>query len=191
MIKNILCLVLLSCTLLSFQNRDEVILDKAEALKIYQLINEVRSNPERFAVDYKMANNLKVKQTRLVWNDTLAKAAEAKAIDMASKNYVEHTDRKGYGMNYYIHHAGYTLNAAWLKNKSTNNFESIAAGYATAEDVVRTLIIDNGTPSFGHRDHLLGIGPWNSTLVDIGVGFARSQNEYATYVSIIIAKHNW
>jgi len=77
-------------------------------------------------------------------------------------------------------------------SKQNNFFESIAAGVDNGEEAIRLLIIDKGFPSQGHRKHLLGMGEWNASLTDIGIGFARrnSGSSYTTYVSIIIAKHN-
>jgi len=71
-------------------------------------------------------------------------------------------------------------------------FESLCVNPATGEDAIKTLIIDKDVPSFGHRNHLPGIGEWNSSLTDIGIGFAKidSGTKYTTYVSVVIAKHN-
>jgi uncharacterized protein YkwD len=137
--------------------------------------------------------NLEIKIRKLIWNNTLASVAEAKAYDMAKRNYFDHIDPGGYGINYYINKAGYKLNAEWTQDKSDNSFESIVAGPEDGQAALKTLIMDNGVTSFGHRDHLLGIGDWNASLTDIGIGFARRDtgSDYTTYVSIIIAKHNW
>ncbi|MEI9807661.1 MAG: hypothetical protein WDO16_07150 [Bacteroidota bacterium] len=112
---------------------------------------------------------------------------------MANRDYFGHTDPDGYAINYFIHKSGYILNADWLKNKSDNYFESIIAESPDGETAIKRFIIDEGVPSLGHRKHLLGIGEWNASLVDIGIGFARRDagSTYQTYVSLVIAKHNW
>lgn len=129
----------------------------------------------------------------LKWNDTLAKVAETKALDMATRSYVAHVDPDGYGLNYYINKAGYSLNPKWLASKELNYFESISAGAASGEAAVRTLLIDKDIPDLGHRKHLLGLDKWTASLYDIGIGYARpvDNSPYKSYVCLIIAKHNW
>lgn len=165
-------------------------IDKAQARQAFEWLNTIRINPDSFAVALSLPDNLKSSRTALVWNDTLAKVAETKALDMATKNYFSHIDPKGYGINYYINKAGYTLAAYQLKSPKANSFESISAGYDTGEEVIKSLIIDKNTPGYGHRKHLLGIDGF-SKGTDIGIGFveAGSSSDYSTYVCIIIAHH--
>jgi uncharacterized protein YkwD len=168
-------------------------IDKAEEQKAFELLNKVRQNPKAYSAGWNNINLSSVKaKPALVWNDTLAKVAEAKAIDMARRNYFNHIDPGGYGMNYYINKAGYKLSKDWLKNKNENYFESIAAGENTGEETIRDLIIDKDTPGLGHRSHLLGMNKFYADLVDIGIGFARCSNgcTYQTYVSVVIARHH-
>ncbi len=61
---------------------------------------------------------------QLKWNDTLANVAEAKALDIATRQYFGHVDPEGYGMNYFMDKAGYKLDARWLSSKDMNYFES-------------------------------------------------------------------
>lgn len=181
-----------SFILLSFKTDSRVYLDKSEARKAFEFLNDIRTNPAAYARELRLNKNVKTATAKLVWNKELAKAAEAKAYDMASRNYFGHIDPRGYGMNYYISKNGYVLDPAWTSNKRANFFESIAAGVDTGEEAIRLLIIDKGQPSLGHRKHLLGMGSFNASLTDIGIGFARRNegSNYTTYISIIIAKHN-
>ena len=176
-------------TLLAFTLK-EPSLDKAEAKEAFLLINLVRTNPEKFQKEFSFLKEYK-KMPRLLWNDTLAEVAEAKALDMARNNYFAHVDGKGFGMNYYINQAGYKLDSACLVNPRANRFESLNAGGLTGKEAVKMLLIDDGVPSLGHRKHLLGIDPWSATLYDIGIGFVRSEGNtaYKTYTCILIAKH--
>ncbi|WP_300567763.1 CAP domain-containing protein [Flavobacterium sp.] len=177
----------------SFQKDSEAIIDKSEAQKAFVLLNEIRANPANYYKELKFSKNIKIQNKPLKWNETLAKVAEAKALDMANRNYFDHVDPEGFGINYHINKNGYTLNPDWLKLKSRNSFESIIAEADNGTDAIKKLIIDTGIPSFGHRKHLLGMEEWNGSLVDIGIGFARKESgsTYTTYVSIIIAKHDW
>ncbi len=170
-----------------------VVLDKQAAKNAFNLINTIRHDPKKYAKEFRFSSNLKISRTALRWNDTLVKVAEIKASEMATKDYFSHRNPEGYGINYFIKKAGYLLEAEWTKNNSDNFFESIAASSDDGYGLVKTMIIDAGNPDFGHRKHLLGIGKWNASLLDIGIGLARrdSGSKYKTYVSIVIAKHHW
>lgn len=171
----------------------EPVLNKDEAQKAFALLQQIRANPNQYAQALRYPANLKVSKIVLKWNDTLAKAAEQKAMDMARRNYFSHTDKEGYGMNYHINQAGYKLNPDWIKNKKANNFESIAYNSDGGEDAIRNLIIDADSPEKGHRQHLLGLGDWYSSMTHIGIGYAEVKGTYGTetYMSVLIAKHNW
>lgn len=176
----------------TFRNTGGAILDKPEEKKAFELLNKIRENPgsynKRFGVNL---NSVKPKPD-LKWNDTLTKAAEAKALDMATRHYFNHVNPDGYGMNYYINKAGYELDAYMLTDKKANFFESIDAGADSGTNAIKDLIIDKETPGLGHRVHLLGMNDFYANLTDIGIGFARCSDgcTYSTYMSVIIAKHH-
>lgn len=184
--------ILTSCS--SDDESDEVYNTPAEAKKAASLINDVRANPSAYSSQMGVdLSGVKVRPA-LNWNDALAKVAQAKAVDMADNNYFSHTDLNGYGVNYFMHEAGYDMPAAWYSNKANNYFENIAAGNATAEAMVKQLIYDSGSDnsSAGHRSSLLGISDWNSSCIDIGIGYAYNANStYKYYWSVIIAKHSY
>ena len=83
------------------------------------------------------------------------------------------------------------LDPLWLQTPDANNFESIAADRATGIDMIECMIVDAEVESKGHRKHLLGIGDWYGSFVDIGIGFARADSsaQYSTYACVLIAKH--
>lgn len=178
--------------LLSFLYNNTPFVVKEEAQQAFQLINNIRSNPEKYYKELHLNSKLRITKTPLRWNDTLAKVAEAKALDMAKRNYFAHVNPDGYGINFFINQSGYKLNADWLKDKKENFFESIGSGYDSGQEAVKELIIDAGVPDMGHRDHLLGVKDWDASLVDIGIGFVKCDGgKYQSYTCIIIAKHNW
>jgi uncharacterized protein YkwD len=178
--------------LLSFFYNNNPFVVKEEAQQAYDYLNIIRNNPEKYYKALHLNGSLPITKTNLRWNDTLAKVAEAKAMDMARRNYFGHVNPDGYGINYFIQQSGYALNVAWTNNKKENYFESIAAGSTTGKEVIETLIKDEGDTSYGHRNHLLGIGTWDASLKDIGVGFVKCDvGKYRSYACIIIAKHNW
>ena len=167
--------------------------DRREAKKAFEYLNDFRSNPDRYARDLGISRLKNVTRTRLVWNDRLAKVAEARAYDMAKRNYFDHVDPDGYGPNYHIHQGGYNLNPDWLKKRRDNSFESIGANHETAVDVIKSFIIGKGSPGFMHRKHVLGMTDWYGSLKDIGIGFVRvpKGSTYKTYMVVLIAKHDW
>jgi|SRR5690606_4593983 len=174
--------------------KKQISLDKEEAFAAYLYLQEFRQNPKKMMKDLGVRfDESKVSKVQLHWNETLAKAAEFRAYDMANRNYFSHTTPEGIGPNYYIDKAGYSLNAEWLKKLSANNFESIAANHRTAVDGIKAFIIGKNSPGFGHRKHVLGMDQWNGSLYDIGIGFARIPQgaTYKTYLCVIIAKHDW
>lgn len=185
--------ILLLFSFSSFRIEDIPQVDKEEAKKAFERINQMRADPKAYSKELKISLGNVKPQKALRWNDTLALVAEQRALDMAKRNYFSHVDPSGYAVNYYINKAGYTLNSKWIKNKRENDFESLQAGAASAEEAVKNLIIDQGVSGYGHRKHLLGVGEWNASLVDIGIGFVRAgdKTKFTTYTCVIIAKHDW
>lgn len=193
--KKLILISLFLPLIISFSADEGIIINKEEAQKAYILLNKVRMNQNDYYRDFQFDKNIKVTKKPLVWNDTLARVAEARAYDMAKSNYFSHVNPDGYGVNYYINKSGYKLNPDWLKTKNLNYFESLAAGSIDGQDAIRQLIIDEDDAKNGyrHRIHLLGLDEWSSSLKDIGIGFVsrESGSEYQTYICVIIAKHNW
>ena len=179
--------------LCTYDGDKDIVIEKEEALKAYNLLNKIRTNPKEYVNEFSFLRYAEVQNTALIWNDTLAGVAEAKAFDMAKRDYYNHVDPSGFGINHYINKSGYWLNPDWLKEKKLNYFESIAAEVSDGESAIRVFIVDKGVPSLGHRIHLLGLDEWNASLKDIGIGFVRRKtgSKYTTYVSLIIAKHDW
>ncbi len=184
--------ILIGVSFLSFTPTKNIEVNKEEAKKAFEYINQFRANPKEYGDKLKL--NLKKVDARpaLIWNETLAKVAEARALDMAENNYFSHVNKKGQGVNILIHEAGYTLPKKWLKNKQDNFFESIQAGAKDGIEAINDLIIDKETPSLGHRKHLLGMDddkPFNSKLKDIGIGYVTCKKgcQYISYTCIIIA----
>lgn len=192
LMKVISYMVPLLTLLFSFFYNNNPFVVKEEAKQAYELLNAIRANPAAYAGKLHLNSQLPINHKALRWNDTLAKVAEAKAMDMAKRNYFNHVDPEGYGINYQVQQSGYTLNADWTKNKKENFFESISVGAMSGREAIEALILDADDTSFGHRDHLLGIGDWNNSLVDIGIGFVKCDaGQYKSYACIVIAKHNW
>jgi uncharacterized protein YkwD len=184
--------VLLALIVISFCSMDHApVIDRGEAKQAFIYLNKIRMSPQTYEKIFHSFTGIKAKPA-LKWNDTLAKVAEARALDMAQNNYLAHVDSRGYGVNHYINAAGYQLQPQWLKNQAANYFESCNGGALSGKEAVIMLINDDGVPTLDHRKHLLGIDDWSATLVDIGIGYVRSNSNtyYKSYTCIIIAKHN-
>ena len=167
--------------------------DEEQALNY---LNKVRANPSMYSEDIGLDLSYVDKKHPLVWNKNLAYVAQMKAEDMAKRNYFAHVDPNGQGINIFIHKSGYKLNESWIKNKRSNNFESLGAGYLNGKHAIKELILDQGVNPPGHRNHLLGITDFWSNCYDIGIGFVNKEEvnvkaKYQTYICIIIANHDF
>ena len=57
---------------------------------------------------------------------------------------------------------------------------------------ITSLILDDGVPGAGHRQHLLGLSEFWANAPDIGIGFADDpDSQYRYYWVIVIAKHDF
>ena len=159
------------------------------------LLNAIRANPSAYSKVVGVSLTGIPSLPALHWNDTLAKVAQAKALDLARNNYFNHVDKKGFGLNYYVHKAGYKLPESWLKDKKSNYCESLAAGSATPKDGIIQLLNDGGIKEHvkaGHRVHLLGIGEFHKENVDIGIGWVTLPGTtYETYMVVVITRHSF
>lgn len=183
--------LLIALLALSFTSMDNLpAVDRTEAKAAYLYLNKVRKDPKAFHKIFR-AFDVRTPMPALRWNDTLAWVAEARALDMATHNYLAHVDSKGYGVNYYIQQAGYSLQPAWTKNPQANYFESCNGGGLSGVEAITMLINDDDVPTLDHRKHLLGMDNWSASLVDVGIGYVRSNSKsyYRTYTCVIIAKH--
>jgi uncharacterized protein YkwD len=184
-------IALVLTVLSAFSKPEDPGLNREEAKSAFEFLNQVRTRPQDFTGQFSFLDKSKAIHA-LRWSDTLARVAEARAMDMAKRNYFAHVDPDGFGVNYHMNLAGYTLPEEWLKDKKANFFESISAGSISGIEAVTNLLVDVRTPSLGHRKHLLGLTDWDASLVDIGIGYVQSPGStYETYACVIIAKHNW
>jgi uncharacterized protein YkwD len=178
---------------------EKVIIDKTEAQTAFVYLNAIRINPNAYSTEIGDDLSYVTPIHTLAWNVILASVAENKAKDMAARNYFDHVDPDGNGLNILIDRAGYKLIPDFIKDKSQNYFESIAAGYdiygnKTGKEFIKMLILDDGLAKEqkGHRKHLLGIDAFWQNCYDIGIGIARDpQTEYKNYCCIIIAKKQY
>jgi len=188
----ILLLIAPSSLLLSFIFQPIAMCDTAEAKKAVLYLNKVRANPAAYSKETGANLSTVTKRPALKWNDTLAKIACTKAMDMVKRNYQGHITPEGYGINYMMDTAGYKLNKDWIKDPKMNTFESWQAGAGNGEEMIRELILDTYDKNLGHRAQLLGMNDWNAKMLDIGIAFVKSpESPYQTHSIVIIARHDW
>lgn len=162
---------------------------KEESLQAIHYLNRIRQNPKAYA-DSTGTLSLKYAKEKpaLQIDSILMDVALKKAKDMADKNYFDHVNKEGLGINYMIHVAGYPLEERWIRKKEFNSFESIAAGDETGIANINTLILDKGQNPPGHRQHLMGMTEFWGGCTDVGAALVHNpKSKYKYYFVIIIA----
>lgn len=121
---------------------------------------------EELAASKLIAESSQQQRTKMVCNDILSRVARARAKDMAERAYFSHTNPDGVGPNLLIEQAGYDLPSWYSSKRDANNVESIAAGFATPEEVFRGWL-----GSDGHRRHILGLIDFYADQEVYGIGY--------------------
>lgn len=118
-------------------------------------------------------------------NPTLSRVALERAMDMAARDYVNHVNPDGHGPNYLVQQGGYVLPSYYGSEPTSNNVESIAAGYESATDVWNSWM-----ESESHRVHLLGETDFYAEQTDYGIGhvYVASGSTYKHYWVVLTAK---
>lgn len=175
--------------LLSFLYNNNPFIIKDEAHQAFELINDIRRHPDKYPKKLQLNNQQHIGQP-LRWNDTLARAAEAKAMDMAKRNYFSYLTPEGYAINHFFPHNDSTHKA--IRKDDLDYIEFIEAGSESGAEAVKALIADTDDTFKAKRNHLQDfIGTAETSLYDIGIGFVKSDGSNSkSYTCIIIAKHN-
>jgi cysteine-rich secretory family protein len=176
--------------LLSFLYNNTPFIIKDEAHQAFELINDIRSNPDKYPKKLQLNSQLHIGQP-LRWNDTLARAAEAKAMDMAKRNYFNYLTPEGYAINHFFPYNDSTHN---VDGKNDPDYiEFIEEGSASGAEAIKTMITDRDDTFRPRRNHLQDfIGTEDTSLYDIGIGFVKSDGSNSqSYTCIIILKHQW
>ena len=171
------CLVVLALAQEGIAEQSNVESLAGEASSGLVLLNRIRQNPAAFSAAMGVDLGAVEKREPLVWDARLAASAQAKAEDMARRNYVGHFSPEGVGPGELARRQGYFLPLNWPDAAEYNYIESISAGSARmAEEHIRNLIFDRGaphtSPRANHRKHLLGMNKFWATHVHVGMGFA-------------------
>jgi hypothetical protein len=114
----------------------------------------------------------------------MTRVANAKAQDMAARNYAGHTNPEGIGPNLLLRQAGFLLPSTYGTARDANNVESWVAGSPAAKEVWRWWM-----DSPGHRRHLLATDPFYAEQTDYGIGYGfNSGSQYQHYWIFLSAR---
>jgi uncharacterized protein YkwD len=141
------------------------------------------ANVNEQAIFDKMRTTSGQRRPFLVLDPLLEQVARAKAADLANRDYFDHTNPDGHGPNWLVEQAGYPLPAHYDHSPDGNNIESLAAGYASADDTWQSWM-DSG----GHRQHLLATHPFYAEQTHVGIGYVnRPGSRYTHYWVVLTA----
>ena len=164
-------------------------LDHQQEQKAFVLLNKVRQDPNSYSERFEVGLHGYAPRPALVWNDSLAVVAERKAMSMAMSGYFGHVDSKGYGINYYVNKS-YPLSDDMLKKKDQSELEAIEGGAPSGEFAIKNIIKNNDNRGEDGRKLLLGVGDFNMSLNEVGIGYVHgtTSTKFRSYTVIIMAK---
>ncbi|MBN2653197.1 MAG: CAP domain-containing protein [Spirochaetales bacterium] len=162
-----------------------------EARVAFSYLNKIRTNPAEFSEELQINLSDVKPQNPLVWNEKLARAAENKAIDMATRDYFDHFTPEGVGPNKFAEAEGYFFPLEWPDIDTVNYNESLSGGSSRSGiEHIKNLIFDRGvphsSPQANHRKHLLGMNNFWEKHTDVGIGFAYNpKSKYKGYLVVM------
>jgi hypothetical protein len=142
----------------------------------------VELNPQEQQIFSSLKNASGQRRPFVMLDPILCKVARQKAADMASRGYYSHTTPDGYGPNWLVRQAGYTLPDYYDQSAAGNNIESVNAGHASAGDAWSSWM-----DSSGHRIHLLAQNSFYAEQTSIGVGFVDDPGSEWRYYWVVIS----
>lgn len=114
-----------------------------------------------------MAADPEQRRRSVVVHPVVAMVAQARAEDMARRDYFGHVTPEGIGPNRHMREAGYALPDWYPAGPADNSIESIGGGFSSAADFWASL-----KRSPGHRAHVLGLFPMFAEQVYVGIGWS-------------------
>lgn len=156
-------------------------------------LNRARSDPGAWATEQALGVDLSSVEARppLALNHSLTGSAAYHADEMGAEQYCAHLSTvNGELANKWARDAGYPLTSSFFD--AANNIESIACGFGNPPDgspfqlpleVLKSLILDDGVPSLGHRKHMLGFGGFEG-MREVGAGYESVGTLFRNYWAI-------
>lgn len=142
-------------------------------------INNIRADPRAYGERIGLDLSAYRPAPPLAFDPVLAEAAWYHSLDMARRRYFDHRTPEGVDPGGQIAVAGF----AW---RSWG--QSVAAGYRTADESLKAMVVDDGVPSLSHRRHLLAVDGVFRRQRFAGVGFVRGVGPYRTYITVNTAE---
>lgn len=154
-----------------------------EEQQFLELLNAVRANPNaaqrQLGVDLTAGGKFQLTpRPPLVCNARLIEAARGHSRDMNDLAFFGHRNPRGQMAGERIRTAGYN----WLGYS-----ENLAASFASPQEALRELLIDEGVPDLGHRVSLLGLSEQTAHLDEVGIGIHAGNGPYRKYYSLELA----
>jgi N-acetylneuraminic acid mutarotase/uncharacterized protein YkwD len=149
----------------------------AAETQFLELLNNARANPAAYGASIGVDLSYIAPSPPLTFDTRLIQAARDHSQDMNDRQYFDHYTPEGIGPDTRVTNAGYP---------GTFTGESLDGGPALPADALKDLIIDAGVPDLGHRNHLLGYGPYNPIgfQQQVGVGIVFGNGPYHYYYTI-------
>lgn len=116
---------------------------------------------------------------QVICSDTLTSIAQARASDMATRQYFGHIDPDGVTPNEWAARLGCVLPSFYPAKGNT--IESIGLNYFSAQDAWNAFL-----SSPGHRTHVLGLDPAFAQEELVGIGYV--QNGWGAVTVIVSSK---
>ncbi len=143
-------------------------------------MSSCQPNAAETALAAQLASDPQQRRDGVQCSAKLAKVARERALDMATRGYFGHETPEGIGPNEQARAAGCQLPDIY-PGGSANSIESIAAGYADADEAWSALM---NSPS--HRLHLLAEHDFYRDQTDYGVGYAYMPDSPYTYYWVVL-----
>lgn len=143
----------------------------------------ITPNEVELEIGQLVENHPSQQRAEMTYDTVLNAIARSRALDMATRRYVGHTDPDGYGPNNLAALVGYDLPDWYRADLGANSIESIGGGPFGASH-----IFNGWMDSAGHRRHLLGESDHFVAQTHYGVGYVNVPgSEFLGYFVFISA----
>jgi len=137
--------------------------------------------PQEQAIANYMITNPGQGRPAMILDPIIQAVAQARAKDMAMRNYFSDVSPSGVAQDYLLLQAGYQLPAWWGTSPTANYVASIAAGSPSASVIWNAWM--NSPP---HKEHLLAQNSFFASETHYGVGYYYNPNSTYQYYWIVI-----
>ena len=138
-----------------------------------------RLNSDEMKLFKRVAAHSEQQRETVTLDPILCIVARKRAMDLANRHYVSHTNPEGNAANSLVRRAGYMLPTYYDRSRSGNNIESIGMSTGSPQEMISLWL-----HSSGHRPHILAELDFYQEQTSIGVAVFRSPEapHYKYYV---------